>query len=160
MDKFFLQQLERFLQKAALATYAGNGPDALTQRPGFRELEYKEGEWEYRDSYCGFFESWGQEVVWCQGKVVWTCLYGGGMESEYHENKEFATQTFDFLKKALSTKQDSFQPRGPKKYIDGEWKYTSVLNGDITWFKGNEEIVYQDKRVFTHEFIGGFAMWK
>ena len=57
--KPLLKQLNRFLGKAMLETYAGDGVKVKSQRSGFKELEYKEGDWYYRDSYTGFFRSWG-----------------------------------------------------------------------------------------------------
>lgn len=164
----FLKKLNIFLGKAALATYAGSGekvdPETsgfVSRFPGFKELEYKEGPFYYRDSYSGFFASFGQEVVFYENKPVWTQLYGGGMQSEYRADKEFAHQTFDFLKKALShgEKIDSFQPRGEKNFKDNEWEYSCDWSGDITKFKGDEEIFYKNKLVFTHHFFGGLIEW-
>ena len=82
-----LKELTSFLRKATLATYAGGGPDVPSQRLGFRELEYKEGRFYYRDSYAGHFTSAGQEVVWFDGKPVWTCSYGGGMKPKYSKRQ-------------------------------------------------------------------------
>jgi len=155
-----LQELNRFLGKASLATYAGGGPEARPQRPGFRELEYKDGNWEYRDSYTGFFRSWGQEVVWHNGQPYWTQLYGGGMVEELINNETFAHQTFDFLKKALSDgeKQEEFQPRGPSSFTDGDWEYSCEWQGDIANFEGHEKILLNGKVVFTHDFMGGLIL--
>ena len=67
MDENFKKELNEFLGKAMLATYAGSGPEA-DSGTGFTELEFKEGDYLYRDSYTGFFQSWGREVVWYNGK--------------------------------------------------------------------------------------------
>ena len=160
--EFTLEQLDDFLGRAALATYAGGGPENDPETPGFKELEYEEGDWHYRDSYCGFFQSWGREVVWYKNKPVWVSLYGGGMEEKYRTDGEFTHHAFQFLKKALSAgeKQKAFQPRGPKALQDGEWKYVCNWNGDIKKFSGREEILYKNEIVFTHDFIGGLAEYK
>ena len=63
MDFVDLEKLEDFLREAAKNTWAGDGPETELQRVGFKESEYKKGLWIYRDSYTGFFRSWGQEVV-------------------------------------------------------------------------------------------------
>ena len=47
-----IDALAGFLVKAKRQTYAGNGKEIAPQRPGFRELEYKKDDWEYRDSFC------------------------------------------------------------------------------------------------------------
>jgi hypothetical protein len=160
MDEL-IRELTEFLGKAGSATYAGDGKHVDPHRPGFIELSFNEGPWLYRDSYCGFFQSWGQEVIWRDGKVVWTQLYGGGMEPEHRNNEEFANETFDFLKKALGSgdKTTTFQPRGPKSFKMGEWEYLCNWDGDITKFKGNEEIRFKGKVVFTHWFFGGVCNW-
>ena len=156
------EELNKFLGKATLATYAGGGPEMDPEIPGFKELEYREGDWYYRDSYCGFFQSWGREVVWYKGKPAWNSLYGGGMKEKCRTDTEFEHRTFEFLKKALSTgeKKETFQPRGPKELFDGDWKYICHWKGDITNFNGNEEIRYKGETVFTHHFFGGLVEWK
>jgi hypothetical protein len=165
MDELF-KKLNEFLEKAALVTYAGGGPgvDPEKAEKGMKELEYgnKDGEWYYKDSYGGFFQSWGREVVWHNGKPFWVQIYGGGMEQEFFDNVEFTHLTFDFLKKALSSgeKSNAFQPRGPKNFKDGGWSYSCEWQGDISKFKGSEVIKYEGKRVFTHEFDGGLFIYR
>ena len=167
--EFTLEQLNNFLGKATLATYAGGGknidpskPDFISRFKGFKELEYKEGDFYYRDSYAGFFRSAGEEVIWFKEKPVWTQCYGGGMEEKFCEDEKSAKETFSFLKKALSCgeKSSSFQPRGPKEFKNGEWEYYCALQGDITDFEGNEKILYKGNIVFTHKFFGGLLKWK
>src|SRR5688572_7195828 len=132
-----LDQLNGFLAKAMLATYAGEGKEVKSQRPGFKEFEYQETPFYYRDSYIGWFKSAGQETVWYNDKPFWTQLYGGGMHPEYHDNAEFASQTFSFLKKAMSAgdKGTIFQPRGLNGFQDRDWKYANSMEGDITQFR-------------------------
>ena len=108
MDENLLEQLHKFLSEAAKNTYAGNGVEVEPWRRGFKELEYRDGDWYYRDSYTGSFQSWGQEVVWHKDKPVWTALYGGGMAEKFHGDRDFAKQTVGFLKKALRQKESEF----------------------------------------------------
>jgi len=152
-----LKKLNRFLGKASLATYAGSGKEADTQVPGLHELEFEESPWYYRDSYIGFFQSWGRETVWFNGKPFWIQLYGGGMVAEFQNKKEFALETFQFLKKAMAEgeKVEAFQPRGPEHFSEGDWDYQCEWRGDISKFEGNERISFKDKTVFTHHFFGG-----
>ncbi len=155
-----LQELNRFLGKAANSTYAAGGAGVDPETPGFKELEYREGAWYYRDSYSGFFQSWGRETVWYTGRPCWTQIYGGGMLEKYRDSTAFAHQTFDFLKQALSTgeKQTTFQPRGPAKLTDDVWEYRCTWQGDICRFSGHEEISYNKDVVFTHDFLGGLIV--
>ncbi len=158
-DENFKKELNEFLGRASLSTYAGSGAET-DSGIGFHELEFREGDWHYRDSYTGFFQSWGREVVWYKEKIVWNSLYGGGMVSEYHGNRQFAHDTFSFLKKVLSAgeKVETFQPRGPNHFKEGDWEYNCDWKGDIESFNGDEKISYQGKVVFTHHFFGGFVV--
>ncbi len=161
-----LKELNNFLGKAALATYAGGGPgvDPEKAEKGMKELEYgnKDDEWYYKDSYGGFFQSWGREVVWHNGKPFWIQIYGGGMIPEFQKNIDFTHKTFDFLKKALLAGEKSkiFQPRGPKNLKDGDWNYNCKMKGNIKKFKGKESISYKRKIVFTHDFSGGLFLYR
>ncbi len=96
-----LEALTDFILKAKISTYAAEGAEVEPERPSFRELHYAEGDWDYHDSYAGYYRAPGQEVVRFQGKPVWTMSYDGGMSTEYHGNRSFAKQTFTFLKEAL-----------------------------------------------------------
>lgn len=152
-----LQKLTQFHKRASESTYAGNGKYVEPQRPGFNELIYEENDLKYRDSYCGFFQSWGEEVIWQNNEVIWTCLYGGGMKNKFHGDKEFASQTFEFLKKAMKAKEESFSPRGPKYFKDEDYEYSAYWSGDISNYSGNEKILYKGEIVFTHTFFGGLV---
>jgi len=158
--KLFLKDLNQFLGKAALATYAAGGAETTPERPGFRELEFAEGAWSYRDSYTGYLRSWGTELVRYNGEPVWNALYGGGMTVPYRADAAFAHRTFEFLKKALSAgeKKEAFQPRGQKNFTDGYWEYQCDWDGDITEFIGHEAILYKGDIVFTHDFFGGLIV--
>jgi hypothetical protein len=160
MSEQLLSELNQFIGKASKATYAsGGGKVDQPQRAGFKELEHREGDWYYRDSYTGFLRSWGQEVVWHSDQPFWTCLYGGGMTDE-NMNEKFALETFSFLKKALSEgdKETMFQPRGPKYFEDDNWQYHCEVEGTIEKFKGHEFISHGGNIVFTHDFSGGLII--
>ncbi|MEK7459540.1 MAG: DUF5680 domain-containing protein [Patescibacteria group bacterium] len=154
----FILNLNNFLGMAMLKTYAGGGMEVNSKEEGFRELEYKDGDFYYKDSFGGHRQSWGREVVWYKDKPVWSQLYGGGMEKKYQNDKKFTHETFDFLKKAMSAgeKKEMFQPRGPTEYIEGDWKYEARWTGNIERFLGHEDILYKSEVVFTHDFFGGF----
>jgi len=159
---FPIVALNLFLGKASLVTYAGGGSETDPTEHGFKELGFKEGDWNYKDSYTGFFQSWGREMVWFQGKPFWAQLYGGGMAPEHQGDEGFAHKTFSFLKKVLSTgeKSKTFQPRGPTSFRDEEWEYMCEWQGNIQKFNGNEMIRYKGKVVFTHDFFGGLIVSK
>ena len=152
--------LTEFFTKASLEKYAGGKGETDSQRHGFKELEYKESDWYYRDSYTGFFRSWGQTVIYEKDQPVWIHLYGGGMEPEHKDDKDFAIQTFLFLKKALTEglKQKGFRPRGPDDFKYDKWEYACAWEGTIEKFFGSEKISFKGKVVFTHDFLGGLIV--
>lgn len=152
-----LGQLNDFLGKAALATYAGSGERIKTKKKGFFDLEYREGDYYYRDSFAGYLSSHGQETVWYQDNPVWMCSYAGGMRNSKVDDADFANETFEFLKQAMRTgeKNKEFQPRGPENLKDGDWEYKNDFSGDIGNFSGHEEIHFKGELVFVHNYFGG-----
>lgn len=149
-----LNKLQVFVSKAGAATYAGEGKvEKIPEKPGFKELVYLEGDWNYRDSYIGFTRSCGMEVVRYQGTPVWSTSYGGGM---IKGKESLAKQTFSFLKKAMLAKdKNTFSARGPLNLKDGDWEYKYSQEGDIEEFNGYEEIYHLGELVFFHRIIGG-----
>lgn len=148
------ERLYDFINKAGEATYAGGGVLVESpERPDFKELIYEEGELSYRDSYTGHSRSRGMEVVRENGVPIWASMYGGGM---VEGKEEMASETFGFLKKALSATENGFQSfRGPHELEDGDWKYTYTQEGDIEEFNGFEKIHFKGELVFYHRIVGG-----
>ncbi|MFH1174551.1 MAG: DUF5680 domain-containing protein [archaeon] len=149
------QELAAFLVEAKKATYAGNGTEVTPERPGFKELEYSQEKWNYRDSYVGFFSAPGQEVVRFQGKPVWIMSYSGGMRPLFNTNIVYAKEVFAFLKRCLLLIPEDSPFRGPKLHEEGDWKYTNNVQGDLSYFFGYESIFHQSELVFRQQYIGG-----
>ena len=149
-----LNKLQKFIQKAGEATYAGGGKEEENpERPRFKELVFIEGDWNYRDSYTGFFRARGMEVVRFQNSPIWTASYGGGMITG---KEDLAKITYTFLKKAMLTKDPTkYSARGPQHFTDGDFEYHYAQDGNIEEFSGYEEIFYQGDLVFFHRIIGG-----
>jgi len=158
--KINLKELAIFLVKAKSQAYAGEGKEILSQRPDFKELEFSEGDYDYRDSYAGFFFAPGQEVVRFKGKPIWAMAYSGGMLQEYHGDVTFAKQTFTFLKKCLLRIQVARPLRGPEKFQEGDFEYKDTSKGDLSDFSGTEHIFYRGKEVFRQQYIGGLIISK
>lgn len=155
-----LKELAKFLVKAKRQTYAGEGGEVTPERPGFKELEYSEGSYNYRDSYTGFFSAPGQEIVRLKGVPIWSMAYSGGMKPEYHNNVEFAEKTFTFLINALLRVTEDIPFRGPKNFKEGDFEYINKVEGDIASFRGQEKILFEGKEVFSQDYIGGLIVHK
>ncbi|MBI5148614.1 hypothetical protein HZA33_02955 [Candidatus Pacearchaeota archaeon] len=163
-EEINLKKLAEFLVRAKKATYAGNGAEVQSQRPGYKELEYVEGDWNYRDSYTQFFLAPGEEVVRFKGNVIWSMAYRGGMREAHREDENFAHEVFKFLKKALSNVPENIPFRGPVTFHRGEFQYTNFVEGDIEDFSGIEMITLKREgeieEVFRQRYIGGIAKGK
>ena len=55
-----------FLMRAKRATYAGKGAETVPSRPESHDLEYREGELRYIDTYLGGAQFAGEEAVWME----------------------------------------------------------------------------------------------
>ena len=75
MDK---KKLISFLTDARSNTYAGGGGKVKPAFPGSTQLEYKRGDWLYRDVYnMGNKIFMGLETAYLKNKPVWSmCYYG------------------------------------------------------------------------------------
>jgi hypothetical protein len=158
-----LNKLAKFLVIAKKATYASaDSSNIKSERPRHKELEYSDGLFYYRDSYVGFFQAPGMEEVRLgkEGETVWTMAYSGGMLPEFQKDVKMAKDTFNFLKKALALVHEEMPYRGPNIFEEGNWKYMNEVTGDIKRFNGYERILFNNKEVFTQEYIGGLAISK
>jgi hypothetical protein len=139
--------LASFLCRAKKATYAGHGDEAEPSRPCSHDLQYAEGEYSYIDTYLGGENFSGEEAVWRQGVPVWSMNYCGRVLCEGFSG--------DFLKAALILVSEDAPFRGPMIYRDEDFSYHCVVNGDIHWFQGYEEIFLREHKVYECYFHGG-----
>ena len=136
-----------FLLRAKKATYAGRGPETVPSRPCSHDLQYKEGDLLYIDSYLGGLQFAGQEAVWFDGQSVWAMNYVGRVLGEGFSG--------DFLKDALSHVTQSQPYRGPEEFEVGPHRYTCQVQGEFEWFNGAETIFFRDSIVYECRFHGG-----
>lgn len=73
-----------FLIRAKNPTYASQGDEASVSPllEGSRQLEFREGPFFYRDVYFGMRFFTELEVVYHQGRPVWSMSYSGGVVKE------------------------------------------------------------------------------
>lgn len=155
MNERTWDELASFLRTAMCVTFAGDGTESPSQRPGFIEFSYAQYPFEYRDSYAGYLAAAGQEIVWYKGTPVWSQSYGGRMQAPHSNDLGFVGLTYSFLKQALARKERKFQPRGPESFASGNCRYESVWIGSIEAFSGEEKIYHQGQLVCSHFFFDG-----
>ena len=155
MDK---QSLLEFLVIAHTHTYAA--PSEVRKRykckksilPGHKDYDFADSGWRYHDSYAGKIWAPGREVVFYQGKPVWTMSYQGKVPDDLSE--EFIEKVFAFLKKALMSINSKLPFRGPEKFKEDNFEYSFLIKGDYTYFTGKESIKYKGREVFFQDVMG------
>ncbi len=149
-----INELDAFLRKANLNTYANESVEkASPLRPGSSDYHFEEGDLTYHDTYFGATKFIGEEIIYKNGKPVWGMNYYGFTVSE-----DISEGLFDaILRPALmSGSGDNIPVRGPKEFINGEWKYTFNADGDLANFTGIEEISKNGKVACQLYCHGGF----
>ena len=136
-----------FLIRAKKATYAGKGAETNASRPGSHDLQYTEGPLKYIDTYLGGVKFAGEEALWEKDAPFWAMNYIGRVLADGFSG--------DFLKEALLHVPEESPFRGPAQYVDGEYKYTCTVEGDVHWFCGVEEIYFKENKVYECLFHGG-----
>ncbi len=144
-----------FLLKAKKATYAdGTAEKAEPSRQDSNDYDFKEGEKEYHDTYLGGKRFAGHEVVYVNGKAVWSMVYHGEGLAE-----SLTEEAFDnVLRPALSKvgeDQTVLPVRGPSRLESNGFIYTFVTTGDLTSFTGVEEIYKGNTLVYRLRCNGG-----
>ena len=136
-----------FLMKAKQSTYAGHGPQTESSRVASHDLEYKEEDMFYYDSYLGGECFSGEEAIWIQEIPVWCMNYSGRVIGGNFSG--------DFLKEALSHVPKDMPYRGPAIYKKGDYSYHCKVDGAFIWFQGYEEIFYGTEKIYECYFLGG-----
>jgi len=146
-----INTIDSFLREANIHTYANsNAEKASSLRPGSKDYHFEKGDLTYHDTYFGATEFIGEEIVYKSGSPIWGMNYYG-----FAISKEMSENLFDsILRPALmSDSGDNIPVRGPKEFINGEWKYTFNVDGDLANFTGVEEISKNDEivcRLYCH----------
>lgn len=155
--KLDIDELKKFLVEAKTHTYASGGGGVSPQRPKFKELKYRKGDFYYRDSYAGFYQAPGMEVVYFKEKPIWTMAYSGKIYEEFYDK---ADDTYTFLRKSMLKVPVEYPFRGPKNYKEDDFEYRFEFEGNIKLFNGREDILLNSKEVFFQDVIGGIVIDK
>ena len=151
----FLINLSEFLIEAKKQTYANeNVKKQLSSRKGSHDYEYSNGNMLYHDTYFGGTNFMGEEVVYEQGDTpIWGMNYYGVTLDE--------TLSEEAVDKALRPalmqvgNNDIIPVRGPKEFINGEYRYTFNVSGNLDYFEGEESIYKDNKKVYVLKCHGG-----
>jgi transcriptional regulator with XRE-family HTH domain len=144
-----LNDMIDFLLRAKKKTYAAGKGVVASSRHCSHDLSYEEGDYLYYDTYLGGEKFSGEEAVWNKGNPVYSMNYIGRVLSEKFSG--------DFLKEALYLVPEDKPFRGPLVYHNGDFTYHCVVNGEVEWYQGYEEIFLQSEKVYECYFHGGMV---
>lgn len=150
-----MNKIKDFLIEAKKQTYANNlGERMASTRLNSKDYEYKKDNMIYHDTYFGGTRFIGEEVVYIDNKTYWAMNYYGVTLDE-----TLGEETMDnALRPALMLvgKDVNVIPvRGPKEFINGEYKYTFKVEGDLNCFNGVETIYKNDVKIYELKCSGG-----
>jgi hypothetical protein len=146
-----------FLIEAKKNTYASQGDEASVPSllNGSKQLEYRKGNYFYRDIYFGSAFFAGQEIVEYEDRPIWSMVYSGGV---FHPDasREEISRIYAFLRVALRLVDETSIYRGPNFFRKQNYTYENRYNGTLDNFYGNEAILIDGKKVYELRYCGGF----
>ena len=148
-----MKKLKKFLIEAKKETYANeNVKQKKSSRLKSRDYEYKKDNMIYHDTFFGGTNFIGEEVVYIDNEIYWGMNYYGVTKDE--------KMSEDAMDKALRpalmlVEKNNIPVRGPKEFINGEYKYTFQVIGDLNYFNGTETIYKNDKIIYELKCSGG-----
>lgn len=152
--KYKMNTIEQFLIEAKKQTYANENVEKVrSSRLNSRDYEYKKENMLYHDTYFGGTNFIGEEVVYVDNEIYWAMNYYGVTLDD--------TYTEEAMDKALRPalmmvgEDDIIPVRGPKEFVNGEYKYIFEVDGDLDCFSGVEIIYKNDKKIYELRCNGG-----
>ena len=152
MDNLPLNELHSFIIRAKAATYIGGGGESLPRRPGAHDLEFKEENFIYLDSYFGGADFLGQEVVYYLMRPVWAMNYYGRL---LEPSMMTTADVVQILKESLSNLYRQGRFLGGFEFSTPLGIYHDTNDGDLTGFTGKEWIIKEDVKVYELNYHGG-----
>lgn len=159
LDRLFKEKqkedLYNFLIEAKKQTYANeNVEKQKSSRNGSHDYEYSSNNMIYHDTYFGGTNFMGEEVVYEGNDTpIWGMNYYG-VTLDQTLSEEAVDKA---LRPALMQvgSDETIPVRGPKEYVNGEYKYSFKVVGDLEYFEGEETISKADKKVYVLKCHGG-----
>ena len=147
--------IENFLIEAKKQTYANeNAPKIDSSRLNSKDYEYKKGNMIYHDTYFGGTNFIGEEVVYIDNQTYWAMNYYGITLDETLGEEAIDKALRPALMK-VGEDVNVIPVRGPKEFINGEYKYTFEIRGDINCFNGIESVYKNDVKIYELRCTGG-----
>ncbi len=150
-----MEKIYNFLIEAKKKTYANaNVKKQKSTRKGSYDYEYSSNGMTYHDTYFGGTNFMGEEVVYeSEQTPIWGMNYYG-ITLDDSLSEEIIDKA---LRPALMKvgEDDIIPVRGPKEYLNGEYRYTFDVSGNLDYFEGQETIYKNNKKVYILKCNGG-----
>ena len=147
--------IEEFLIEAKKQTYANeNVSKTASSRLNSNDYEYKKDNMIYHDTFFGGTNFIGEEVVYIDNKTYWAMNYYGTTLDENLSEEAMDKALRPALMK-VGENNNVIPVRGPKEFINGEYKYAFKVNGDINCFNGIETIYKNNVKIYELKCTGG-----
>lgn len=148
-----IKDLKQFIVEANGKGYASGEKTTINETDGSKTIKYENGEWKMVDNYVGGEPYSGMTKIFFNNEVVWSMVYYGKVADEINDFGE----VYEFLKKVLLKMPADYPFRGPKEFIERNWKYINEWNGEVEEFSGEEKIYLNEKLVFWTKYLGGLV---
>lgn len=150
--------IEKFLIEAKKQTYANETVEKVANtRQNSKDYEYKKDKMVYHDTYFWGTKFIGEEVVYVDNKTYWAMNYYGVTLDETLKEEAMDKALRPALMNVGKDK-DIIPVRGPKEWVNGEYKYSFNVIGDINYFSGIETIYKNNKKIYELKCNGGLIM--
>lgn len=148
--------LTKFLVEAKRNTYASQSDDASVQPilNGSKQLEYRNGDYFYRDIYFGSAFFVGQETVEFENRSIWSMVYSGGVIIP-NADWDSIGPIYGFLRQALRLVDAKSIYRGPAHFKSGNYIFKNEYEGTLDCFHGKEIILMDGQKVYELRYNGG-----
>lgn len=148
--------LNEFLIEAKKQTYANeNIKKQLSTRKGSFDYEYSSNGMTYHDTFFGGVRFMGEEVVYKDDDTpIWGMNYYG-VTLDMSLSEEAIDKALRPALMMVGEDKDILPVRGPREYVNGEYKYCFKVEGDLEYFVGKECIFKENKKIYELKCHGG-----
>lgn len=152
-----MNNILEFLIEAKKQTYAnGLARKVENTRLGSKDYEYQKDNMLYHDTYFGGVNFIGEEVVYIEQSVYWAMnYYGVTLDNELSE--EAMDKALRPALMQVGKDSEVIPVRGPREFINGEYKYTFEVKGTINNFTGVEKIYKNGNKIYELKCNGGLV---
>ena len=135
-----MNKLKNFLIEAKKQTYANaNIEKSPSSRLNSNDYEYRNENMIYHDTYFGGTKFIGEEIVYIDNQTFWGMNYYGITLDESLGEEAMDNALCPALM-MVGDDTDIIPVRGPKQFINGDYKYTFQVDGTLESFIGTETV--------------------